>query len=122
MSEQIDTFRLVPPDPPERTDPRHKLIELGIKQLHSDYNKMRLDLVPWSGAEARALHLLLKQFPSLTVENALICAENRYQSGRNSAEYPRKWLPYLLEYWHGPVDGYGKPIVPKSDEASIGMY
>lgn len=106
------------PEPSSRTkpsasddaDPRHHPIRDGIRQLHASYNGMPVESVPWDGGEGAALAKLLVAQPRLSVEDALVCAANRYESVVNRAERIRRWLPRLIEYWSGPVDEFNKPL------------
>lgn len=112
-------------------DPRHKPIELLFKKVHASWNRMPEELVPWDGREGKALAKLLREKPTLTVEQAERCIVNFYHSHKDFQQRPARTIPVLLEFWGYEKNQYGTALVDDKDyqkeqsrrfEASLGTY
>jgi len=86
-------------------DPRHGLFR-GAVEAYAAFKRVKL---PWNGSEARALVVLLRSAPELTLEEFQACLNHRARSpGTPHGERPRVWLPHILKYQQGPLNPFGK--------------
>ena len=63
----------------------------------------------WDASEAKALDLLLKAAPDLTLSVFQGCLNNRARSpGTPHGERPRVYLPHVLRYQQGPLNEFNR--------------
>lgn len=87
------------------SDPRHVPFKLAV-ETYATFKHVKL---PWDGSEAKALDLLLKSAPDLTLADFQVCLNHRARSpGTPHGERPRVWLPHVLKYQEAPLDQFGK--------------
>jgi hypothetical protein len=71
------------------------------KLIRYEYERVNGLACPWSAAEARNLSVFLKATPSWSTQQIAACIKNRFSSASPS-DPPKKWIPSLPEYLHGP--------------------
>ena len=100
------TEKVQKPSRADRTsDPRHSLLREELKR----YAEARKVLFVWDASEGKALDLLLKATPSLTMEIFQTCLFHRSRStGTPHGERPRTWLPHILKYQQAPLNEFNK--------------
>lgn len=87
------------------SDPRHVL----FRHVCKDYAAFKEVSFVWDGSEAKALDLLLKAAPDLTVDAFKRCIWHRAKSaGVTHGDRPRLWLPNITKYQQGPLNEFGK--------------
>jgi hypothetical protein len=87
------------------SDPRHTSFKAAI-DAYAAFKRVKL---PWDGSEAKALSLLLKSLPDLTLADFQACLNHRGRSpGIPHGDRPRLWLPHVLKYQQGPLNEFGK--------------
>jgi hypothetical protein len=73
------------------------------------YAELKQVKLSWDGSDAKALDLLLKSLPAMTLQEFQTCLSNRARSqGVPHGERPRVWLPYIAKYQQGPLNEFGK--------------
>jgi hypothetical protein len=95
-------------------DTRHVPFKLACET----YAKFKGVAFVWDGSEAKALALLLRSSPGLTLYDFQLCLNNRAKSpGTPHGERPRLWLANITRYQEGPLnqfnrkeDGHGRDI------------
>jgi hypothetical protein len=86
-------------------DPRHVPFRLACET----YMTFRRATFVWDASEAKALDLLLKACPALTLSQFQTCLNHRGKSpGVPHGERPRIWLPNVLKYQESPLNEFGK--------------
>lgn len=74
--------------------------------------------LPWDGSEGKTLASLLRAMPALNLDQFRDMLRARSRSERvNHADRPRLWLQNITRYSQGPLDGYGKPLLTRSESA-----
>lgn len=87
------------------SDPR----KAGFRAAIDTYAAFKHVKLPWDGSEAKALDLLLRSAPDLTLADFQTCLNHRARSpGTPHGERPRVWLPHVLKYQEAPLDQFGK--------------
>jgi hypothetical protein len=89
--------------PTVKTDPRHLPFRLACET----YARFKSVAFVWDASEARALSLLLKASPRLSLLDFQMCLTNRARSpGTAHGERPRLWLPNITRYQQGPLNRF----------------
>jgi hypothetical protein len=131
VSETPEVATVTPPDTDTDTDtkkkpsrdkrecdPRHAAFKAAV-MAYAAFKRVKL---AWDGSEAKALDLLLKSLPEMTVQEFQACLNNRaHSSGVPHGERPRVWLPHIAKYQQGPLNEFGKTETPAVTAAAIGM-
>lgn len=90
-------------------DTRHPEVRNAIQQGWRERNP-GVPTAPWGPTEGRNLALFLRENPSWTTEQILVCLQHRFASEANHSEPPHFWLRNLAKYAGGPLDRFGKPL------------
>lgn len=103
--------------PHKQTDPRYKPVVDKIFQAYQCSNKIN---PPWGIIEGKQLKQFLKDHSDWDQETIFNCIRNRWRSGENLAQEPRRWIPRLGDFASGPLNEFGKPKATLSHQRPQG--